>query len=192
MYVVEAWLVYLLAFWISGGLLRRPIPPVGSKTFVLFLLLWPFLRVLALPGLRRIPILGDVFAAIDGLIAAMAPVAAEYPRESKASRLFGQARHCEECGNLEKAIRIYRLVQVEAGGTPLAEDAAKAAVHAERLLEANREAEGLLKSGISLEVRGRPAEARGLYEQVLRDHPTSRFAAEARNCLESLERRLQE
>jgi len=189
-YVVEACLVYLLASWIFSNL-HRPIPPVPSKTFVVFVLLWPILSFLVRPGLRSIPILGLLFSFTDDLVAALAPVSVEARRQAKASGLLRKARRIEERRNLEKAIQLYSRIKLEFDGTPAAEEAAEAVAQAERLLKANREAEKLLKKAIKLEVRGQTAKAQALYQQILRDHPNTQFAADARSCLQSLNTRSQ-
>lgn len=41
------------------------IPQIGSKVFLIFLIIWPFIAPFIRPGLHRIPIFGLFFAAFN-------------------------------------------------------------------------------------------------------------------------------
>lgn len=62
----EATLLYFLAFFLLQ-LLETTIPPIGSKAFIMFVIIWPFVAHIVQPGLQRIPIIGDVFSAINSI-----------------------------------------------------------------------------------------------------------------------------
>jgi len=63
--VVEATLIYLLAFAIARHL-KTPIPGIGSGAYIIFVVLWPVvIRPILGPGLRTIPIIGDILDLLD-------------------------------------------------------------------------------------------------------------------------------
>jgi hypothetical protein len=64
--LIEGTLFYLLLQWVLEHL-ERPIPPVGSSAFVWFLLLWPLIALVVRPGLRTIPIIGEIFALTESI-----------------------------------------------------------------------------------------------------------------------------
>lgn len=64
--VIEATLFYMLAFFVARWL-KSPIPPIGSQAYIIFVIIWPFAAPLLRPGLRTIPIIGEVFAMFDQL-----------------------------------------------------------------------------------------------------------------------------
>lgn len=64
--VIEATLFYFLASIILQQLDTK-IPPIGSPTFIIFVLIWPFVAPIVHPGLHRIPIIGEAFSAINGI-----------------------------------------------------------------------------------------------------------------------------
>lgn len=64
--VIEATLFYMLAFLVAGYL-KSPIPPIGSQAYIIFVVIWPFAVPLLRPGLRTIPIIGEVFSVFDQL-----------------------------------------------------------------------------------------------------------------------------
>lgn len=62
--VIEATLFYFLAFLVLRQL-DTAIPPIGSQTFIIFVVIWPFIAPLVRPGLQRIPIIGEIFSLLD-------------------------------------------------------------------------------------------------------------------------------
>jgi len=63
--VVEATLIYLLAFAIARHL-KTPIPGIGSGAYIIFVVLWPVvIRPILGPGLKTIPIIGDILDLLD-------------------------------------------------------------------------------------------------------------------------------
>lgn len=100
MRLIEATLVYLLAFAIARHL-KTPIPPIGSTAYVIFLVLWPIvIRPILGPGLRTIPIVGDILDLLD-LIARSgfpAPRLMKFASDGqieKAKTLIGKGHHVD-------------------------------------------------------------------------------------------------
>lgn len=60
--VVEATLFYLLASLVFD---MFPIPPIGSKAYVIFVIVWPLVYPILRPGLYLIPIIGIIFQILD-------------------------------------------------------------------------------------------------------------------------------
>ena len=64
--IIEATLFYFLAVIILRQL-DTTIPPIGSRAFIIFVVIWPFVAPIVHPGLHRIPIIGEAFSAINGI-----------------------------------------------------------------------------------------------------------------------------
>ncbi|HOX84520.1 MAG TPA: hypothetical protein PKW76_06165 [bacterium] len=64
--LVEGTLFYIFMCFVLK-LIDILIPPLGSSTFLMFLITWPFTAIIIRPGLHSIPIIGDAFALIAQL-----------------------------------------------------------------------------------------------------------------------------
>ena len=59
----ERWDSHFLAFLVCQWL-KVSLSPIGSPTFVVFLVIWPFASPLVRPGIHSIPLLGDALAVL--------------------------------------------------------------------------------------------------------------------------------
>ena len=96
--VVEATLFYMLAFFVARWL-KSPIPPIGSQAYIIFVVVWPFAAPLLRPGLRTIPIIGEVFALFDQL--ARSCLGQAKPAED-ASQAGGQTTNSKDTPNSQE------------------------------------------------------------------------------------------
>jgi len=64
--IIEGFIFYFILTVVFNKF-DNPMPPIGSNTFYISVILWPLIAPAIRPGIRTMPVIGELFSAIEGV-----------------------------------------------------------------------------------------------------------------------------